>query len=368
LKGAPLRLFMTTDAVGGVWTYAIDLAGELAKAGVRTTLAVMGPSPGRDQMRSARAVSSLELIDTGLPLDWTAQTPGELEIAAREIAALAHQRRAHVVHLNSPALAAYAEFEAPVIGVCHSCVGTWWEAAKGGDLPEDLAWRAEALGKGYAACDALVAPSQAFADATGRRYGVAAPTVIHNGRRWPTEEQPKSDRVIFTSGRLWDPGKNLAVLDAAAAQLDVPVFAAGPLESPVGERVELSHLRLLGRLPQAEVGRWVSHAQVFASTALYEPFGLSVLEAAQAGCALVLSDIATFRELWDGAAVFVPPSDEEAIARALQALIDDPGRAHELGDAAKARAANYTVEAMAAGVLSLYRALAKTQAIQEAAA
>ena len=44
---------------------------------------------------------------------------------------------------------------------------------------------------------------------------------------------------------------------------------------------------------------------IFVSVSRYEPFGLAVLEAAHAGCALVLSDIPTFRELWQGAASFV---------------------------------------------------------------
>ena len=56
----------------------------------------------------------------------------------------------------------------------------------------------------------------------------------------------------------------------------------------------------------------MARTAVFVSPALYEPFGLAVLEAAQAGCALVLSDIPTFRELWDGVALFVAP----VIARA----------------------------------------------------
>jgi len=83
-------------------------------------------------------------------------------------------------------------------------------------------------------------------------------------------------------------------------------------------------------------------ARVFASAARYEPFGLAVLEAAQAGCALVLSDIPSFRELWDGAAVFVAPGDEEGWVSALIAAQADPA----LGTAARARAAHYTADAM----------------------
>ncbi|HEX8375447.1 MAG TPA: hypothetical protein VF606_09745, partial [Geminicoccaceae bacterium] len=39
------HVLMTTDAVGGVWTYSLDLAAALATRGVRTTLAVLGPAP-----------------------------------------------------------------------------------------------------------------------------------------------------------------------------------------------------------------------------------------------------------------------------------------------------------------------------------
>lgn len=357
MKGArPLRLFMTTDAVGGVWTYALDLAAKLAEEGVQTTLAVMGPPADADQLETARAVPGLTLARTGLPLDWTATAPRELDEAAQVVAGMASESEADVVHLNSPALAAYARFDAPVIGAAHSCVGTWWDCAGEGEPPADFRWRMEALGRGYAACDALLAPSRSFAEATARRYGRAAPKVVHNGRR-PLGRQAatRSDGVVFTAGRLWDAGKNLATLDRAAARLDAPVFAAGPLQSPTGEQVGLKHLQPLGRLSEAEVGDWMGRVRIFVSPALYEPFGLSVLEAAQAGCALVLSDIPTFRELWEGAAMFAPARDDEALAEALRTLLDAPGRAEMLGRAARERAERYSVAAMAAGTLAIYR-------------
>ena len=102
-------------------------------------------------------------------------------------------------------------------------------------------------------------------------------------------------------------------------------------------------------------GRWAARP-VFVSAALYEPFGLAVLEAAAAGCALVLSDIPTFRELWDGAALFVAP-DEAAIADAIAALVADPARRAALGEAARARAARYTPDATAAAMAALHARL-----------
>lgn len=349
------RVLMTADAVGGVWTYALDLSRGLARAGVAVTLVTFGPSPGADQAKAARAVPGLTLVDTGLPLDWMAGEPAEILEAGAVLRGLARAHRADLIHLNSPALAAIGGFGAPVIGVCHSCLATWWAAVKDGPMPPDFRWRTQSLWQGMLACNALIAPTAAFADATARTYEVPVPFVVHNGRR-PAEVSPAlCDPMVFTSGRLWDEGKNVAVLDRAAAAISAPLHAAGPLAGPNGELRRLEHALPLGRISEREIAHWLARSPVFASSALYEPFGLGVLEAAQAGCALVLSDIPTFRELWDGAAVFVDPQDVEGFARAIDRLLADPCEAAVLAAQARGRAARYSVEAMVTGVLHVYR-------------
>lgn len=360
LNGAR-RALLTADTVGGVWTYALDLAGGLASHGWETALAVLGPAPESDQVDAARAVPGLTLVPTGLPLDWLADTPEEVEAAGAALAALAAKKGADVAHLHSPALAAAARFPAPVAASCHSCVGTWWAAVRGGQpLPPDFAWRARLVARGCADADALIAPSAAFAAATARFYGLAGPpTVIRNGRRPPPPATGGAAPFAFTAGRLWDEGKNLRALDRAAARLgaSVPVLAAGPTEGPGGARITLRHVQALGRLTEGEVARRLAGRPVFVSTALYEPFGLSVLEAAQAGCALVLSDVPAFRELWDGAAEFAPAEDDRAIAAAIEGVARDGARRAGLAAAARARSERYTVEAMAAGTAEVYRSL-----------
>ena len=110
-----------------------------------------------------------------------------------------------------------------------------------------------------------------------------------------------------------------------------------------------------GALPEAELAGLLARRPVFASAARFEPFGLAVLEAAQAGCPLVLSDIATFRELWDGAAVFVAAGDPDGFAAAIAALLADPARHAPQGAAAQARAARFTPAATAAAMTAIYR-------------
>lgn len=351
------RILITADAVGGVWTYALDLARGLAPHGADTILALTGPAPSADQRRAAATIPSLTLIDTGLPLDWLVDTPEEVAEAGTAIARLATRERVDLVHLNTPALGAHEPFgRVPVVAAAHSCVASWWNAAATGPLPPAFRWRTQLHRDGLRAAVQTIAPTAAFAAQTHRLYGVR-PTVIHNGRdAFAVLGTPMRDEAI-TVGRLWDKGKNARILDAAAARASTPLFAAGGVSGPNGDSIDFSHVRPLGHLSDAELGTRLAARPVFVSAALYEPFGLAVLEAAAAGCTLVLSDIPTFRELWDGVATFVAANDAPGFAAAIDALIGDRPARIAAGEAAKSRARRYTPAATAAATMALYRTL-----------
>jgi glycosyltransferase involved in cell wall biosynthesis len=320
---------VTTDTVGGVWRYAIELAAGLAHLGGEVTLVAMGPSASPAQRAEAQAVPSLTFIDTGLPLDWTADNEDALDGAVARLREIAGGAGVRSAHLHAPALVGSTPWPVPVVAVAHSCVATWWRAVRGdGRLPPDLAWRVEATGRGLRHADAKVAPSRAFAAAIEAEYGIRDVRVIHNGRR-PLPNARPAERAVLAAGRLWDEGKGIAALDRAAAVLSAPVRAAGRVEGP-GGTARFANLDLLGELDEDGMAAARGRATVFAAPARYEPFGLAVLEAAQAGQALVLSDIPTFRELWDGAALFAPGDD--ALAETIERALDDPAQL-----AAKAR-------------------------------
>ena len=356
---ANLRILLTTDAVGGVWTYSLDLARELSRNGIEIVLAVLGPPPPDAAVEAARAIPGLELIATGLTLDWLAESPEQVLEAGAVLASLARERGCRLVQLHTPALAAARSFDVPVIAVHHSCLATWWQAVRGeAEMPEDFRWRSALVARGIAASSQLVAPTTAHAHAIAEAYALSSPPlVIRNGRAPPPPRADIGDEpppFILTSGRLWDEGKNVASLARAAGRLATPVFAAGAAESPQGESMDLPHLRLLGGLPEEEMRQWLWLASAYVSVALYEPFGLGVLEAAQAGCPLVLSDIPSFRELWAGAALFVPPHDDEAIARSLEQVMADEGLRDRLSRRARYRAVLYSAENMGKDMMRLY--------------
>lgn len=365
------RILLTTDTVGGVWTYALDLAAGLGQIGIETVLVTMGPPPSESQRTAVVGLSGVTLVETDAALDWLAPDPATIADAARRIAAIGRAQGVDLVQLNAPALAAEVDFGVPAVVVAHSCLASWWDAVETGPLPEDFAWRDATTRAGLLAADAVVAPSHAFAATVRRVHRLAeTPTVVHNGRvplRMPPQsssQQPAGHAV--TAGRLWDRGKNVETLDLAAA-LGVPIAAAGPLVGPGNDRVRFDQLTCLGTLDAAALGAQLAGRPIFVSAALYEPFGLAVLEAAQAGCALVLSDIPTFRELWNDAAIFVAPRDAPGFATALADLLADSAERAACGAQAAAAAERYTVARMRDGMTAVYASLVEPIATQVAA-
>lgn len=351
-------MLMTADTVGGVWQFAIELARGLIARGDDVALATMGGAPSRDQLREAR-MPGLALYPGEFKLAWMGSPWADVERAGEWLQALAREVRPDVVHLNDYSHGGL-DWNAPVLMTGHSCVSSWWQAVHGAPAPADDWARYHALVRdGLRAADLVVAPTRAMLDALGRHYGpLDATRVIFNGRTAATSLRTAArEPMVLAAGRLWDAGKNIAALAVAAPALSWPVVVAGEERHPDGGEANFPNVRLLGRLSTDQLAPWYASAAIYALPARYEPFGLSALEAAQAGCALVLGDIDSLRELWDDAAVFVEPGDARALERALQRLIAEPALRREYARRARLRATRYSPRAMVEGYRDAYARL-----------
>lgn len=354
----PLRVLMTADAVGGVWTYSLALARGLGARGIGTILAVMGPRPSPAQRAAARAIDGLVLLEADYRLEWMDDAAADVEQAGAWLLALDRQYAPDIVHLNGYAHGAQ-EWSAPCLIVAHSCVASWWSAVKRTPLPDEGNDYLLHVHRGIAGADLVVAPTRAFGETLRHIHGVDAEVrVIPNGRD-PTSFAPDFKQpFVLAAGRAWDEAKNIATLDRAAPDLRWPVFLAGPLSAPERREFAPKHLRPLGFLDETSLGEAMGRASIFVSLARYEPFGLAVLEAALSGCALVLSDIPTHRELWNECAIFVPPDDAANLVAAVNELCRNRDRLRAQGKRAWRRAQRYSVDRMVAAYAAAYAELA----------
>jgi glycogen(starch) synthase len=327
-----MRILMTADTVGGVWTYALDLAAQLEERGCEVHLATMGPPP-RDPPPNAH-VSEFRL-------EWEDDPWEDVDRAGAWLLRLEEELEPDVVHLNGYAHGSLP-WRAPAVVVAHSDVVSWWHAVHGCAPPPEYDRYRGAVEAGLRAAAVVVAPTHAVAADLRRHFRFRTPLrVVPNGRELVTQCYKPKEPFVLGLGRFWDEAKNVAALERARAACPWPVLVAGEGTA-------------LGKLPPHEVASLLSRAAVFASPAKYEPFGLAILEAALAGCALVLGDVASLREVWGEAAVFAPPDDDAAIANALRLVACDAELRAELAVRAQRRAARYTPEHMTDGYLDVY--------------
>jgi glycosyltransferase involved in cell wall biosynthesis len=343
-----VKVLMTADTIGGVWTYAMELTRSLPE--VDFTLATMGRKPSNGQR--AEVPANVELVESEYKLEWQDEPWRDVDESGRWLLDLESRVRPGIVHLNGYAHGALP-FRAHKLVVAHSCVLSWWRAVKNEDAPPEWNEYRRRVARGLIGANCVAAPSAWMLAALDEHYRVTAPgRLIYNGRRFTPSTGHGHKASVFAAGRLWDEAKNLRAVVAAAPSIDWPVRLAGDGGT---DSANVTHL---GWLEPESLARAYGESAIYLFPALYEPFGLSVLEAALSGCALILGDIPSLREIWRDAAVFVPPRDPAAIARTTNEVIANHHFRHELGQRAQRHALEYSVERMAAGYRETYEAAA----------
>ena len=159
---------------------------------------------------------------------------------------------------------------------------------------------------------------------------------------------------VLAVGTL-EPRKNLARLVEAFVSLPgsvrngLKLVLAGGRGWSGAELDELTRghadvVRVVGFVPDSDLPSLYAEAVAFAYPSLEEGFGLPVVEAMAAGTPVLTSDRSALREVGEGAALLVDPTDTEAIADGLCRLLADDGERERLVPLGRARAGSHTWE------------------------
>lgn len=364
-----MRVLITTDTVGGVWSYTTTLAHALAdRFDSQVLIVAIGPLPAADQcatltLGARPAGGSVEFEYLPIPLEWEDADELAYESGRQALLQLALGWRAHVLHANEHHLGLIGATGLPVLVVSHSDLCAWHASMDNDPYASvGVAYRQRVI-DGLNSAALVVAPSTAVADALNAWYGYSGVVrVIPNGVS-PAVQVLAPARTIdaMMACRLWDPAKNLQCFREAIAGFERGTFiAAGPL-SPPGAPPITAEDRLItypGRLDNAALRTMLARARILVSPARYEPFGLVAVEAALAGCCLLLADIPTYRAIWDRAALYFDPGDATALRTLIHGMLDEPDRRHALGEAARVQAeSRFTAERMARAYMRTYQRL-----------
>jgi glycogen(starch) synthase len=347
-------VLMTADTVGGVWTYCMDLIRSMADSNAYFHLVTAGAPLSCSQKEEISALSNVTVHETDSKLEWMQNPWHDIDLLGRSLVELERKIKPDLVHLNSYSHASLP-FRAPVIVGAHSDVFSWWfsvhKCLPGNEWKEYFT----RVKDGLRHADVVVTPSRSMLSTLSAIYGTPRDgRVIYNGRNTSLLKPGEKKPLVMCAGRFWDEGKNLAVLMKAAPLINATVIIAGDTGSKSGAEFLPDNLVFRGRLDNNEMAISLAQTLVYVAPAKYEPFGLAILEAAICGCALVLGNIPTLKEIWQNCAVYVDTDDVEKLAAACNHLLRNPELASDYGQKAQQRAKMFTLEKMAAQYQRLY--------------
>lgn len=360
-----MHILVTADTLGGVWTYTRELVAGLVARGIRVTLVSFGDILPDEQTRWIEGLRGVDYRPTAFKLEWMQNSEADMEASSEYLRALVDETHPDLLHLSQFYYGAL-ECDVPRLVVAHSDVVSWWWAVHK-EKPVDsawLRWYREAVARGLEGATVVVSPSRWMLDQIALHYGKPRrSSVVHNGRT-PSLFNPHAskDDVAVSVGRLWDSGKNAGIL--LRGEMPLPIYIIGADRHPEFQSGAFTveeirpNVHLEPQQDEKQLSAVFSRAAIYAATSQYEPFGLAPLEAALSRCALVASDIPSFQELWEGAAVFFRNNDAQHLRETLEILARDPGLCRRHANLAYDRARrSFTAARMLDQYLELYRSL-----------
>lgn len=351
--GRPRRILMTCSGDRASWDRSLELAGSLGRFGLHVALATVGEPPTHDRLEEALRYPGLQVFPGRFAQSWEGDDWSEVERAGGWLLNLEEHVAPDLVHLHAYPFGA-VPFRAPRLLEGHDCP-VCRTRALGGDVAS-LAWeRYRQTVKGaLREARMLVSPTASGLNELAGLFGPLPECRVIPAARSPRRFPPGTkEELILSAGCFGDEARNLPALAEVARDVSWPVAV---LADDEGEEPAqgTGPIRMVKRGSDARLASWYGRASIFALPCRYEPTGLSVLEAALAGCALVLGDVPSLRETWEGAALFVAPGDPVDLQRALELLISEPKGLRGLAQRARTRALLLSPERRAAAFLEAY--------------
>jgi len=134
-----------------------------------------------------------------------------------------------------------------------------------------------------------------------------------------------------------------------------PGWGQEPLDEILDTLKMRDHALFTGFVEDKDLPDLYRGAEMFVYPSLYEGFGLPVLEAMACGIPVITSDRSSLPEVAGNAALLVDPTQPEALATALSAVVTDRVLREELRRRGLARAKDFSWEAVARKTLAVYR-------------
>jgi len=163
---------------------------------------------------------------------------------------------------------------------------------------------------------------------------------------------PANAPILINIGRLAHQKNQVTLIKSLLhlKEAHLLLIGEGELRNDLQKQVTALQLKdrvhFLGEMKSQDVLALLSVSDVFVFPSLYEAMPIALLEAMSLGLPIVAGDIPAIREVLDDVGVIVPSTSIEAIARAVQQIVDSSEIANRLRQASIKRADLFSIERM----------------------
>jgi glycosyltransferase involved in cell wall biosynthesis len=345
IRGRRVALLIESDGPGGAERMVAQLASGLAKAGCPSVVVV----PARGEGWLAKELVGSDVVVETVRLDGrTAAT------CIPELASVFRRHRIELVHSHEFGMAVFGAWAARRAGLPHVIT------MHGGRYYASRAYRRIAMRMAIRWSRGVVAVSESAGRALRQDMGLREHVVrvIPNGVVPATVDHDApplraelglgpDDRLLLALGNLYAVKGHRYLIDAvalaAASHPDLHVAIAGRGGEEPELRAQAARLGVQDRVHllgfRSDIGRLIAAADVFVMPSLSEGLPLALLEAMFFGRPIIATGVGEMPAVLEpDAGVIVPPADAEALAGAIQRLLDDRESAARLGANARTRA------------------------------
>ena len=357
-----MRVLLTTDTIGGVWTYTKELTEGLLERGHFVALVSFGRLPSNDQKKwlaeiHFRYIDQFRYVASAIPLEWMNDNECSYTDAEALLLDIVRDCKADLLHSNQFCFGKLP-VQIPKLVVAHSDVLSWAAACEPAGLPHTpwLDRYRKLVQTGLTSADTVVAPTHWMLEALAGGFVVPSSAhVISNGRDISGASSSTIRQLqAVTVGRLWDEAKGFTLL--AEVQSLFPILVAGEVQQANEiAPTSIGRATFVGSLTDERLLDLLRSSSIYLALSKYEPFGLAPVEAALCGCAVVARDIPSFREVWGDAALYF--SDAPALTSVLTKVGSSADLLREFQNRAIYRALQFNRSRMTELYLKLYRHL-----------
>ena len=229
IPGGSVRVLVTADTFSGVWTYSRELVSGLVTHGAQVTLVSFGEIPLPHQTAWMDSLHGLEYHPTAFRLDWMQEGEQDFHAAQDYLCAIVRDTRPDFLHLNQLSFGALP-VPTPRLVVAHGDVITWWLSIHGHEPAASawLKWYRATMIAGLRRAEAVVTTSRWMEEMLRVAYGKDFEGHVIPPGRNPIYFNPfvAKEESVLAIGRLWDTGKQVALLTQHTHRLPVCIVGA----------------------------------------------------------------------------------------------------------------------------------------------